>query len=176
MEDIKTIDMDGVLSLLSGDDEVEFVDVRTPAEFREVHAPQAKNIPLDELDPEAYRRSRGERAADPVYVICKTGGRGKQAARRLVEAGFKEVVNVEGGMDAWTAAGAAVVRGKKTISLERQVRITAGFLVALGTLLGVTVNPWFLVVPGFVGCGLVFAGVTDFCGMGLLLARAPWNR
>jgi hypothetical protein len=62
------------------------------------------------------------------------------------------------------------------ISLERQVRIAAGTLVATGTLLGAFVSPWWLILPGFVGGGLIFAGVTDFCGMAMLLARMPWNK
>jgi DUF2892 family protein len=85
-------------------------------------------------------------------------------------------VNVEGGTPACERAGLAVKRGRRVMSLERQVRIAAGALAAAGTLLSALVSPWFLVVPGFVGCGLVFAGVTDWSGMGMLLARMPWNR
>jgi hypothetical protein len=62
------------------------------------------------------------------------------------------------------------------MSLERQVRIAAGSLVVLGTVLGAFVHPAFLGLPAFVGAGLIFAGVTDTCGMGMLLARMPWNR
>ena len=86
------------------------------------------------------------------------------------------VINVEGGTTAWSAAGLPVVRGRKTISLERQVRIAAGSLVFAGTLLGAMVNPLFLIIPGFVGAGLVFAGVTDTCGMAMMLAKMPWNQ
>ena len=69
-----------------------------------------------------------------------------------------------------------MVRGRKAISLERQVRIAAGSLVVLGTALGAFVHPGFLALSAFVGAGLVFAGVTDTCGMGMMLARMPWNR
>jgi hypothetical protein len=72
--------------------------------------------------------------------------------------------------------GLPVVRGKKTISLERQVRIAAGLLVLIGSLLGWLVHPVFIGLSAFVGAGLVFAGVTDTCGMGLMLARMPWNQ
>ena len=54
--------------------------------------------------------------------------------------------------------------------------LTAGTLAAGGTALGVWVSPWFLIVPGFVGCGLAFAGATGWCGMAMLLGRMPWNR
>jgi len=154
---------------------VELIDVRTPAEYREVHAEMARLVPLDSLDPAALMSGRGS-SAEPLYMICRSGGRGKMAVDRLRAAGYPNVVNVEGGTQAWEQAGLPVVRGKKTISLERQVRIAAGALVVLGTVLGAFVSPWFLIPSGFVGAGLVFAGVTDTCGMGMLLARMPWNR
>jgi hypothetical protein len=86
------------------------------------------------------------------------------------------VVNVEGGTQAWDQAGLPVIRGEKTISLERQVRIAAGLLVVSGTALGAFVHPYFLGLAAFVGAGLVFAGITDTCGMGMILARMPWNQ
>ena len=83
---------------------------------------------------------------------------------------------VTGGTLAWQEAGLPVERGTvKVISLERQVRIAAGSLVVIGVVLAKLVNPWFIGLSAFVGAGLVFAGITDFCGMGLLLARLPWN-
>jgi rhodanese-related sulfurtransferase len=109
-------------------------------------------------------------------MICRSGGRGRQAAEKFHAAGYPNVVNVEGGTLAWERAGLPVVRGKKTMSLERQVRIAAGSLVVLGTVLGAFVHPAFLGLPAIVGAGLIFAGVTDTCGMGMLLARMPWNR
>lgn len=77
---------------------------------------------------------------------------------------------------AWEAAGLPVVRGKKAISLERQVRIAAGLLVLLGAILGFFVNPSFIGISAFVGAGLVFAGITDTCGMAMMLAKMPWNQ
>lgn len=151
------------------------IDVRTPAEFTEVHAEPARSIPLDRLTAEEVRKIADRNRDETVYVICKSGGRGRQACEKLLSAGL-DAVNVDGGTTAWVAAGLPVVRGKKTIGLERQVRIAAGSLVFLGTLLGVLVDPLFLVVPGFVGAGLVFAGVTDTCGMAMILARMPWNQ
>jgi rhodanese-related sulfurtransferase len=154
----------------------ELIDVRTPAEYREVHAEPARLVPLDALDPQAVVASRTGAAGDPIYVICQTGGRSKKACEKLLAAGVRNVVNVEGGTTSWVRAGLPVVRGQKTISLERQVRIAAGSLVVLGTALGWFVHPIFLGLSAFVGAGLVFAGVTDTCGMGMLLARMPWNQ
>lgn len=154
---------------------IDLIDVRTPVEFREVHVGFARNIPLDRLDPAQLLSSRNG-TDRPLYVICRSGGRGQQACAKILAAGYPNVVNVEGGTLAWDQAGLPVVRGKKAISLERQVRIAAGSLVLIGTALGALVSPYWLGLAAFVGAGLVFAGITDTCGMGMLLARMPWNQ
>lgn len=164
-----------VCELIGNGTNIELIDVRTPAEFEEVHATNARNVPLDQLDPAAWLQNSGDRE-QPIYVICKSGKRGEQAAERFDQAGFTKVFNVEGGTMAWDVCGLPVVRGKKAISLERQVRIAAGFLVVLGVALGWLVHPGFLGISAFVGLGLMYAGITDTCGMGMILARMPWNR
>ncbi len=155
---------------------LDLIDVRTPAEFREVHVQFARNVPLDQLDPQAVLQNRASGTGEPLYVICRSGGRGQQACQKFVQAGFSQVVNVEGGTLACEAAGLPLVRGQKTMSLERQVRIAAGSLVLVGVTLGYFVHPGFYGLSAFVGAGLVFAGITDTCGMGMLLARMPWNQ
>jgi rhodanese-related sulfurtransferase len=155
---------------------IELIDVRTPAEYRECHAVGARLVPLDRLDPAAVMTGRTAAANEPLYVICRSGGRAKQACDRFVAAGYSNVVCVEGGTLAWEQAGCEVVRGKKAISLERQVRIAAGSLVLVGAILALTVHTWFVGLSAFVGAGLVFAGITDTCGMGMLLAKMPWNQ
>ncbi|MBS0207887.1 MAG: rhodanese-like domain-containing protein [Planctomycetes bacterium] len=154
----------------------ELIDVRTPAEFQEVHVEFARNMPLDRLDVSALLQARQSPADEPLYVICRSGGRGKQACDKIANAGFANVVNVEGGTLACVAAGLPVVKGKQVMSLERQVRIAAGSLVLIGATLGWFVHPAFIGLSAFVGAGLVFAGITDTCGMGMLLARMPWNQ
>ncbi len=154
---------------------VNVIDVRTPIEFREVHATCARNVPLDGLDPAAIAKSRNG-SNEPLYVICKSGGRSKQACDKLAGAGQTNIVNVEGGTMAWERCGLPVVRGQKAMSLERQVRIAAGSLVFLGVLLSVLVHPYFIWLSGFIGAGLVFAGVTDTCAMGMMIAKMPWNQ
>lgn len=152
---------------------LELIDVRTPAEFREIHAEFARNLPLSELDPAAVMKDRS--VGQPLYFICRSGSRGQQACEKFRAAGYENVVNVEGGTLAWAEAGLPVARGKKTMALERQVRIVAGALVLLGVLAGLA-NEWFLLLPAFVGSGLIFAGVTDSCALGMFLARMPWNQ
>lgn len=156
---------------------VQLIDVRTPIEFREIHATIARNVPLDRLDPESIRSSRGGGDDDqPLYVICRSGGRGEQACQRLTAAGLTGVVNVTGGTLAWEQAGLPVVRGQKSISLERQVRIAAGTLVLVGAVLATTVHVAWVGLSAFVGAGLVFAGISNTCGMAMMLSRMPWNQ
>ena len=155
---------------------VEMIDVRTPAEFRAIHAEPARSVPLERLDPLAVMQSRVGGKDDPLYVICQSGLRAEQACGRFQSAGYSNVVNVAGGTNDWERAGLAVVRGKKAVSLERQVRIAAGSLVVLFTGLGAFVHPAFLGLSAFIGAGLVFAGITDTCGMAMMLAKMPWNQ
>lgn len=172
---VETITAEELKSLIQSEKPVELLDVRTPAEFREVHLTIARNVPLDQLDANAIAQSQRQRSA-PLYVICKSGMRGRQACERLSAAGCSPVINIEGGTAACEKAGLGVVRGRKAVSLERQVRIAAGSLVLGGVILSRYVHPWFVGLSGFVGAGLIFAGITDTCGMAMLLARMPWNR
>jgi rhodanese-related sulfurtransferase len=164
------------LSEMCQSGKIDLLDVRTPVEFQELHAKYARNVPLDRLDPAAVMQARNGSKDEPVYFICRSGSRGRKACEKFGAAGFANVINVEGGTLAWAECGLPVVRGKKTISLERQVRIAAGSLVVLGAILGWAVHPAFVALSAFVGGGLVFSGITDTCGMGLLLARMPWNQ
>jgi rhodanese-related sulfurtransferase len=172
---VQTISPSQLGDLVKSGQSVNVIDVRTPLEFREVHATCARNIPLDKLDPEEIAKTRNG-SSDALYVICKSGARGKQACEKLVAAGQSNVLNVDGGTAAWEQAGLPVVRGQKAMSLERQVRIAAGSIVFGGVLLSYFVHPYFIWLSGFIGAGLVFAGVTDTCGMGMVIAKMPWNQ
>jgi rhodanese-related sulfurtransferase len=149
------------------------IDVREPVEFAGGHLACARLIPLAELE-----QRLGELPGDqPIVVVCKSGKRSGQGASLLQAKGFKQVSTLEGGLTAWAAAGLPLDRANRApISLERQVRIAAGAIVLTGVLLGALVHPGFYGLSGLVGAGLIFAGITDWCGMGLLLAKAPWNR
>lgn len=164
------------LADLCKSDKIDLIDVRTPVEFREVHVEQARNVPLDRLDPVAVMQERNGSRDKPLYLVCRSGSRGRQACEKFFAAGFTNVINVEGGTLACVDCGLPVVRGQKTVSLERQVRIAAGLLVLIGALLGWLVHPAFIGLSAFIGAGLVFAGITDTCGMGMMLARMPWNQ
>ena len=161
---------------IEGGEPVEVIDVRTPAEFNEIHATVARNVPLESLKPKEVMAARNGNSDQNLYVICNSGSRGKLACEKFAAIGFENAVNVLGGTLAWAESGLPIVRGGKAISLERQVRIAAGFLVLLGALLGFFVHAYWIALSGFVGAGLMYAGITDTCGMAMLLAKMPWNQ
>ncbi len=151
------------------------IDVRTPGEFSEVHAPGSINIPLADIIGHAdeIRRMQGNRS---LHLMCRTDRRAKIAREELTKLGFTDVEVICGGITRWQEEGREVVRGKKGISIERQVRITAGSLVVLGVALSHFIHPGFIAISAFVGCGLIFAGITDTCGMAIMLGKLPFNR
>lgn len=151
------------------------IDVRTPAEFREVHAEGAINRPLDSLSPETVTREDVDDDRQ-ILVICRSGNRSAQACRQFSDRGIHRAVSIDGGTQAWEAAGLPVVRGRKTISLDRQMRITAGSLVVLGAIVGALIHPAGYAVSALIGAGLVYAGASDTCPMSSMLAKMPWNR
>ena len=155
--------------------EIDLIDVRMPFEFRGVHVEYARNVPLDKLDCQSIVQSRNGRGGEPLYIVCRSGSRGKQACEKFVAAGFTNVVNVEGGTLACVDAGLPVVRGKETMSLSRQVQIIAGLLIVAGVVLG-TFNSYFYWLSAAMGAGLTFSGITDTCAMGMILAKMPWNQ
>ncbi len=161
--------------LLEGGHPAELLDVRTPGEFSTARVPGARLIPLDDLDAAAFLKQHP--AEKTIYVLCQSGGRARKAIEKFQRAGFDRCVLVMGGTQAWMDAGLPVIRGESnTLPLMRQVQITVGLVSATGAALALTVDPWFAVLPLLTGCGLLFAGITGFCGLASLLAKMPWNR
>lgn len=154
---------------------IDIIDVRTPAEFREVHITMARNQPLDRLDPKAIQASRNGSADQPLYVVCRSGARGSQACEKFIAAGFPNVINVQGGTMACVSEGVPVDRGQKSIPLNCQVQIVSGGLIVIGAVLSVFAHPYWAALPAVMGAGLVFSGVTNSCLMGVCLAKMPWN-
>jgi len=152
------------------------LDVRMPAEFREMHVDGAINLPLDQLTRGRFVDVCGTESGQPVYIVCRSGSRGRQACEKLRAEGVDHVINIEGGTLACAEAGLSVIRGKKSVSLERQVRIAAGSFVLIGAILGYFVAPALIGISAFIGAGLMFSGITDTCGMGMMLAKMPWNQ
>ncbi|QKK07653.1 MAG: rhodanese-like domain-containing protein [Planctomycetota bacterium] len=150
------------------------VDVREPFEHAEERIADAKHAPLSKFDPDAVRAAHPD---SKVVFHCRSGKRSADAASRFARDG-ETTYHLAGGIEAWKAAGHPTVRPAKAarIPVMRQVQIAAGSLVTLGVVLGLLVSPWFLALSAFVGCGLMFAGATGWCGMALFLGKMPWNR
>lgn len=149
------------------------IDIREADEHARERIPGARHHALSRLDTETPARP-----GDDVLVFhCRSGARTKANASKLAAAANGcEVYLLEGGLDAWKQAGLpTAIDRKQPIELNRQVQIAVGSLVLLGVLLGVLVWPGFYLLSGFVGAGLLFAGISGFCGMARVLAMTPWN-
>jgi rhodanese-related sulfurtransferase len=152
------------------------IDVRTPSEYHAQHATHSINLPLDLISPSTLTQAKLIPSKQPLYIICQTGARSSKAIQKLEAQGVQNLIQVEGGTSSWIAAGLPTIKKQGAISLERQVRILTGSLIFLGVVLGHFFHPAFYLLCGFIGCGLVWAGITDWCGLGLLLAKMPWNK
>jgi glyoxylase-like metal-dependent hydrolase (beta-lactamase superfamily II)/rhodanese-related sulfurtransferase len=163
------ITVEELAAALGGSAPPAVIDVRLPAEYRAVHLEPSLLVPLDQI---ATRKEDLPRDRELV-VVCRTGSRARLAVAELT--GFRTRI-LEGGLVAWQEAGHPVVEGQAHMSLERQVRVVAGAMAGIGGALAIAVSPWFGLLPAFVGAGLVYAGITDRCGMAMLLGRLPYNR
>lgn len=173
------------------------IDVRTKMEHDEKRLTCAHaHIPLDQLNPRAFMTQNNLAADTPVYLLCRSGGRATQAAAQFIAAGYPNVSVIDGGIMACEQCGHAVAGStvapapsasgtmsppglftiRRPITLERQVRIAAGSLVIAGLIGAAIIHPVFIGITTFVGAALIYAGLTDRCGMALMLARAPWNK
>jgi rhodanese-related sulfurtransferase len=159
-------------SLLGQAEPLQLVDVREHAEFASGRIAGARLLPLGEVQRRAAELDRSR----PVICVCRSGKRSAQAMEKLAVLGFKGVHQLDGGLVAWEQAGFPLERDKRAPwALERQVRFAAGLLVLAG--LGSSrFWPAAIALSWIVPTGLVFSALTDWCGMGLLLARMPWNR
>lgn len=151
--------------------ELLLLDVRSPIEFETEHIAGSINVPLETLDSRCDEVPRDAH----LVVVCRTGKRAERGAYTLMGQGFRPRV-LSGGMVAWRSAGLPIVEGKRRLPIERQIQLIVGSGVLTGVLLGVAINPWFLVIPAFFGAGLTFAGLSGTCALGVLLSKAPWNK
>ncbi len=146
------------------------VDVREPEEHAREHIPGAALAPLSRFDPARLP------SASRLILHCRSGSRSRDAATRLLNCGAAEAYILRGGIQAWKAAGLGVQENLKVpISLLRQVQLTIGVILLAGTALSL-LSPWFLILPGFIGAGQLFAGLSGTCGLASLLSVMPWNR
>lgn len=167
------IDVATLRERLTTEETPRILDVRTPAEFDTAHIPGSYNVPLDLL--REHRKELSRHLDKDVVLVCRSGARATQAEHALTQTGLTGLAVLEGGMVGWEAAGGPVNRGRETWDLERQVRFTAGSLVAT-SVIGSMLTPRMKWVAAAIGTGLVGAAVTNTCAMGMALSKMPWNR
>lgn len=160
-------------SLAGSNPDIKFLDVRSPGEYTQTHIDGSLNIPVDLL---SGRLAELGASGKQYIVLCRTGTRSAMAADMLLQSGVHGVKVLDGGIARWESEGLPVIKGPQTFSLERQVRITAGVFILSGILLSWLAHPYFIAIPLFVSCGLIYSGITDNCMMAVLLMKLPYNR
>ena len=149
------------------------IDVRGADEYAREHIAGARHVPMERLSAGPYPIE----GAPAVIFHCRSGNRTRLNAQTLEACATCDAYVLDGGLDAWKKTGLPVrADASQPLELQRQVQIAAGSMTLLGTVLGASVSPWFYVVPGFIGTGLVFAGLSGFCGLARVLLKMPWNR
>lgn len=150
-----------------------FIDVRTQGEFGQVHIPGSQLLPLQNWEKEVIC----QKLKSGCVLVCQSGKRSMLAAQKLRDWGWEsDAVVMEGGIEAWQAAGFEVKQGKSSLSLERQVRIFMGAIIAAGAILAANFSGHFIWVCGIMGAGLVVSGITNWCGIAMIIAKMPWNQ
>ena len=147
------------------------IDVREPMEYAGGHIAGSLNVPLARL-------AQADLPQGPLVLVCQSGNRSARGVQTLLGRGHGyPVSDLEGGLPSWQQADLPLRQLRNApLPLMRQVQIAAGSLVLLGLILSNTVAPAWILLSWFVGAGLVFAGVSGFCGMARLLSLMPWNR
>jgi len=171
---MSTITTNEALNMLSAG--ALLIDVRSHGEYRSIHAKNARCFPLDKLQKKVDEIEPLIEPFSNILLICQSGNRAKTAYDILNKRFNKNFFIIEGGTSAWVENDLPIIKGKGTITIERQVRIFAGSIILMGSLLAIFISKWFFLIPALVGAGLLNAGITNWCGMGLLLAKMPWNK
>ena len=156
------------------------IDVREPDEFMAEHIPHALSLPLGNV---AHSFPLlGLPKGTKIIFQCLRGKRGETACAAvstLQEAAAYEIYNIEGGLTAWKEAGLPLISSGKSgpkISIFRQVQMIVGALILLLIVLGFSGSPLAFVLAGLLGAAFFMSGLMGWCGLALLLAKAPWNR
>ena len=155
-------------------DEILLCDIREPDEHNRERIGEAINTPLSSFHSEDLQRlSKGK----TLVFHCQSGNRTKMNANKFANLHHEKVYILTGGISEWKKAGYPTIQDEKApLPIMRQVQMVAGFLIVLGVILAYIVNPIFILLSGFVGCGLFFAGATGFCGMANILMFLPYNK
>ncbi len=170
---LEIINPQEAMAIVAKDPQVKLLDVRSALEFVQLHIKDSINVPIDIIHAKLDELSQPEQG---YIVFCRAGTRSPMAADMLMQAGIHNVKVMDGGIERWQKEGLPVIKGEGGMSLERQVRLIAGSLVLAGIILALLVHWAFIFIPLFVSCGLIYAGLTDNCLMGMLLMKLPYNK
>lgn len=170
---VKNIDAKTLKKWLANNEAV-VVDVREPAEHEAEKIHGSNLLPLANVCKNSLPSCENKK----LVLHCRGGKRSLSACQKLIsEDPNLEIYNLEGGISAWSAEGCEIkTSGKFFLPLDRQVQLTIGLGVLIGSVLGYFVNPNFFLLSGFFGAGLSFAGLSGYCGLAVLMARMPWNK
>jgi len=170
---VKNIDAKTLKKWLENNEAV-VVDVREPAEHEAEKISGANLLPLANVCKSALPNCENKK----LVLHCRSGKRSSSACQKLIsEDPNLEIYNLEGGISAWSAEGCAIkTSGKFFLPLDRQVQLTIGLGVFIGSVLGYLVSPNFFLLSGFFGAGLIFAGLSGYCGLAVVMAKMPWNK
>ncbi len=159
------------------------LDVRTSAEFNDMRlAMPVTFMPLEELNVEAFASLHGITKDTPLYFLCASGRRAQMAAEKFAEAEFANLYVLEGGFAGIKQSNLKLIDKKAgrtgfgSFSIERQVRVIAGSFLLVSLLVSLFAGKAFVWAAIAISCGLVFAGLSNWCGLAILLAKAPWNK
>lgn len=148
------------------------IDVRSLDEHHSGTIPGAICVPVDNLEENLSKIPKDKH----LLLFCHSGKRSSKANDILQKYGYDKISELHGGFTSWSEQGLPIIKKRNAIPIQRQVMIAAGFLITLGMSLGYLVNSTFYFLPTFVGLGLLFAGLSGFCGMAILLEKMPWNK
>lgn len=158
------------LKKMLDNNEAVLVDIRSLDEHNREKIANAQCI-----EPEALSNANLDKSKTIVFH-CKSGMRTMAAKAHFEKLGVEYKI-LEGGLDQWKKDGFQTqINAKAPFPLMRQVQITVGFFVLLGCILAIFVAPGFIAIPLFFGAGLLFAGLSGFCGLARFLMVMPWNR
>ena len=104
----KNIDVNKAEEIIKTTENVVVLDVRTPQEFSEGHIENALNIDIYSSDFETQLAQLDK--SKNYVVICRSGGRSAKASDKMIELGFENVSNVEGGFSSWSSSGKPSVK------------------------------------------------------------------
>ncbi|MFT5170320.1 MAG: rhodanese-related sulfurtransferase [Candidatus Marinamargulisbacteria bacterium] len=168
-----TISVNALSKIMAADAHIKVIDVRTPTETQAVKVSGTINIPVADI----LSRADDLRSDKPVYIFCNSGNRSAMVCEDMALHGLSNLVNVEGGIQAWMKQGLPVIRTKKwAMPMMQQVMAIAGSLTLAGALSSLFIDSNFIYIPMAVGSGLLYAGISGNCYMTKVLALMPWNK